>query len=301
MPAYRNKPPRSKVTPVPPKGADTPINQARRDGQNGQAPAADTTNPPDSWAEFAANFRKPAGALAPPWDALFGPLRKGTVDNLVVVGQIGQSLDGRIATTTGHSKYINGPAGLAHLHRLRALVDAVVVGVGTALADDPQLTVRRVAGPSPARVVLDPKGRLPATAKVFADDGVRRLLISAEGTKCAPASGVEVVALPGPEGAIAPRDILVTLAERGLRRVLIEGGAETLSRFLAAGCLDRMHVVVAPIILGSGRPSFILPPIERADQAMRLKVCAHQLDDEVLFDCDLSAQRVPIGRAKKST
>ena len=80
---------------------------------------------------------------------------------MIAVGQIGQSLDGRIATPTGHSHYINGPAGLDHLHRLRALVDAVLVGVGTAIADDPQLTVRRVAGPNPARVVLDPK-RPPA-------------------------------------------------------------------------------------------------------------------------------------------
>ncbi len=102
-------------------------------------------------------------------------------------------------------------------------------------------------------------------------------------------------------GTIAPNDILAALAERGLRRVLIEGGADTLSRFLTAGCLDRLHVVVAPVILGSGRPSFILPPIERADQALRMPVHAHQLDDEVLFDCDLSAQRIPIGRAKKST
>ena len=115
-----------------------------------------------SWADFAANFRKPAGALQPPWDALFGPLKAGVADDLVVVGQIGQSLDGRIATSSGHSKYINGPAGLAHLHRLRALVDAVVIGVGTALADDPQLTVRRVAGPHPVRVVIDPRGRLRA-------------------------------------------------------------------------------------------------------------------------------------------
>jgi riboflavin biosynthesis pyrimidine reductase len=82
---------------------------------------------------------------------------------------------------------------------------------------------------------------------------------------------------------------------------LIEGGADTLSRFLAAGCLDRLHVVVAPIILGSGRASFILPEIERADQALRTPMRAHRLDDELLFDCDLSAQRVPIGRAKTST
>ena len=83
------------------------------------------------------------------WADVFGPLRKGTVDDCLVVGQLGQSLDGRIATESGHSKYINGPAGLVHLHRLRALVDVVVVGVGTAIADDPQLTVRRVAGPQP--------------------------------------------------------------------------------------------------------------------------------------------------------
>ena len=253
------------------------------------------------WAEFVEAFRNAAVPLPQPWGALFEPLLRETADGIVVVGQIGQSLDGRIATESGHSKYINGPAGLDHLHRLRALVDAVVIGVGTALADDPQLTVRRVAGPQPARVVLDPDGRLPATAKVFADDGVRRLLITAEGTKCTPPAGVEHLALPNTGKHIAPAAILGALAERGMRRVLIEGGADTVSRFLAAGCLDRLHVMVAPIILGAGRASFVLPGFERADQALRMPTRAHLLDDEVLFDCDLSAQRVPIGRAKIST
>ena len=255
----------------------------------------------DAWAEFAQSFRTLSQPLAAPWDEIFEPLRAGTVDEMVVVGQIGQSLDGRIATATGHSKYINGPAGLDHLHRLRSLVDAVVIGVGTAVADDPQLTVRRVAGPHPARVVIDPKGRLPPSAKMFTKDGVRRLLVTAEGATCSLASEVEVVALPSVGGRIAPPAILAALAERGLRRILIEGGADTVSSFLTAGCLDRLHVVVAPIILGAGRPSFILPPIERADQALRMPIRAHQLDDEVLFDCDLSTQRVPAGRAKIST
>jgi diaminohydroxyphosphoribosylaminopyrimidine deaminase/5-amino-6-(5-phosphoribosylamino)uracil reductase len=253
------------------------------------------------WVNFIEAFRSAAVPLPLPWGDLFGPLISGTTDDLVVVGQIGQSLDGRIATESGHSKYINGPAGLDHLHRLRSLVDAVVIGVGTALADDPQLTVRRVAGPHPARVVLDPNGRLPASAKVFADDGVRRLLITAEGTRCEPPSGVEHLALPRSHKHIAPSAILAALAKRDMRRVLIEGGADTVSRFLGAGCLDRLHVMVAPIILGAGRASFILPPIERADQALRVPMRAHQIDDEVLFDCDLSAQRVPIGRAKTST
>lgn len=255
----------------------------------------------DSWLEFSQAFRGSSLTLPPPWSERFGPLQTGAVDDMVVVGQVGQSLDGRIATTTGHSKYINGPSGLAHLHRLRALVDAVVVGVGTALADDPQLTVRRVAGPQPARVVIDPNGRLLASAKLFASDGVRRLLVTAEGTRCAPPAGVEILALPTDDKHIAPRAILAALADCGMRRVLIEGGADTVSRFLAARCLDRLHVVVAPIILGSGRASFTLPAIERADQALRIPIRAHQLDDEVLFDCDLTAQRVPIGLAKTST
>jgi diaminohydroxyphosphoribosylaminopyrimidine deaminase/5-amino-6-(5-phosphoribosylamino)uracil reductase len=255
----------------------------------------------DTWAKFADAFRNSATPLPEPWDALFGPLLTGTADDLVVVGQIGQSLDGRIATESGHSKYINGPAGLDHLHRLRALVDAVVIGVGTAMADDPLLTVRRVDGPCPARVIVDPKGRLPASAKVFTNDGVRRLLITAQATRCTVPPGVEVLSLPIVDGRMAPSTILAALAERGMRRVLIEGGADTVSRFMTAGCLDRLHVIIAPIILGAGRASFVLPPLERADQTPRLPVRAHQLADDVLFDCDLSAQRVAIGRAKKST
>ena len=253
----------------------------------------------DSWAGVPEMFRNPAASLPAPWDEIFGPLRSAAPDGLVVVGQIGQSLDGRIATPTGHSHYINGPAGLAHLHRLRALVDAVVVGVGTAAADDPQLTVRHVAGPNPARVVIDPNGRLPAEARLLDVDGARRLIITTVPSSMP--AGVEVITLEKAGGGIEPATILAALAAHGLRRILIEGGADTVSRFLSAGCLHRLHVVVAPIILGSGRTGITLHPIERADQALRAPIRTHRLDDEVLFDVDLSAQRVPIGRAKKST
>lgn len=256
---------------------------------------------PKAWAAFAQAFRDPARPLSGPWADLFGPLRGGNTERMTVVGQIGQSLDGRIATETGHSHYINGPAGILHLHRLRALVDAVVIGVGTAVADNPQLTVRHCEGPHPARVVLDPKARLTCSAKVFGNDGVRRLLMTADETHCAPPEGVEVVTLPAPDGRISPHDILAALAARGMRRVLIEGGADTVSRFLAAGCLDRLHVMVAPIILGSGRPGFVLPPIARADEASRLPMRVFRLDDETLFDVDLSAQRLPPGMANIST
>jgi diaminohydroxyphosphoribosylaminopyrimidine deaminase / 5-amino-6-(5-phosphoribosylamino)uracil reductase len=255
----------------------------------------------DAWESFVQRFRRGQQPLPQAWADLFGPLRNGGVDDLVIVGQVGQSLDGRIATATGHSKYINCPAGIEHLHRLRALVDIVVVGVGTAVADDPQLTVRQVAGPQPARAVIDPRGRLGANARLFADDGVRRLLITAEGTRCTPPPGVEVVALPAKDGNIAPSAIVASLTRAGMRRMLIEGGADTLSRFIAARCLDRLHITVSPVMLGAGGPGIELPPLERADQAHRMPVRVHMIEDDVLFDCDLSAQRVALGVAKKST
>jgi riboflavin-specific deaminase-like protein len=255
----------------------------------------------DSWASVPAAFRALSFPLPSPWEELFGPLRHGRIDDLMVVAQVGQSLDGRVATETGHSHYINGPAGLAHLHRLRALVDAVVIGVGTALADNPQLTVRRVSGPQPARVVIDARGRLPSGAKLLADDGVRRIVVSAAGARPPLPSDIEIIGVARTDGQLAPAAILSALAERGFRRVLIEGGADTVSRFLAAKCLDRLHVMVAPIILGSGRASFALPPVTRVDEAVLMPVATHRLDDETLFDCDLSAQRVAVGAAKKST
>jgi riboflavin-specific deaminase-like protein len=258
----------------------------------------------DTWESFVEHFRReqqPLSQACQAWADLFGPLRTGTVDDLVIVGQVGQSLDGRVATATGHSKFINCPAGIEHLHRLRALVDIVVVGVGTALADNPQLTVRQVAGPQPARAVIDPGGRLGANAKLFADDGVRRLLITTDGSRAAPSPGVEVITLPAEGGNIAPSAIVASLAGAGMRRILIEGGADTVSRFIAARCLDRLHVNVAPVMLGAGGPGIELPPLERADQAHRMQVRVHKIEDDVLFDCDLSDQRVTIGVAKKST
>ena len=246
-------------------------------------------------------LRESENLLPQPWQDIFGPLRHGRVDDLVVVGQCGQSIDARIATATGHSHYINGPDGLAHLHRLRALVDAAVVGIGTVQADDPQLTVRRVPGPHPARVVIDPRGRLPPTAKLLADDGTRRLVLTRSDTQVALPADVEVVRLPAPDGQIAPAAILAALADCGFRRILVEGGANTLSRFIAAGCLDRLHVVIAPIIIGSGAASVTLPEVARVDQALQAPMRPHVLGREVLLDCDLSSQRIGIGKANRST
>jgi diaminohydroxyphosphoribosylaminopyrimidine deaminase / 5-amino-6-(5-phosphoribosylamino)uracil reductase len=263
--------------------------------------ASSASSSGSGWALVPQVFRDAGGSLPPEWDDIFGPLRRSMVDDLVLVGQCGQSIDARIATSSGHSRYINGEGGLAHLHRLRALVDAVVIGVGTAIQDDPLLTVRRVEGPSPARVVVDPNGRLPPTARVLAADGVRRIVVAAAGTRTQLPDDVEIVTLAGDNGRLAPAAIAAALAARGLRRILVEGGADTVSRFLAARCLDRLHILVAPIILGAGRASLSLPAIVRVDEAVRAPMRVHVLGGDVLLDCDLSAHRVPIGRAKMST
>jgi riboflavin-specific deaminase-like protein len=247
-------------------------------------------DPGPGWHEVPHRLRR-GQALGEPWDSLFVGLRPAST----VIGQIGQSLDGRIATVSGRSSCINGPQGIAHLHRLRALVDAVVVGAGTVRADDPQLTVRSVSGPNPVRVVIDPRGTLPAEARAFAADGMRRIVITRQQTRPAAADGVETIALPDRDGRIEPRAILDALVERGLRRVLIEGGAQTVSSFLSAGCLDRLHVVVAPMILGSGIVGLDLPPIADMTGALRVPMRAHALGGEVLFDCDLRSG-APAGR-----
>jgi len=266
------------------------------------------------WPGIPEIFRQAEAPLPQPWEDLFGPLRKGVVDDLVLIGQCGQSIDGRIATPSGDSHYINGEAGLDHLHRLRSLVDAVVIGAGTAIADDPQLTVRRVAGPSPARIVIDPQRRLASTARVLRDDGIRRIVITAARTKETPVMpGVEIVPIEHDGGQLSPTAIAGALEERGFRRILIEGGANTVSRFLAARCLYRLHVLVAPIILGAGRSSLTLPPLQRVRDALCVPMRAHRLcpndlsEDQlnrsvdILLDCDLSGHRLPIGRANRST
>jgi riboflavin-specific deaminase-like protein len=276
------------------------VQQLESTGLVNSAGEASSSGPSaSSWPDFIARFRDPSLPLPEPWGAIFEPLRMPAPDGLTMVGQIGQSVDGRIATDTGDSHYINQAAGLEHLHRLRSLCDAVLIGVGTAIADDPQLTVRRVEGSHPARVVLDPNGRLPVSAKLLSDNGARRIVLTCDAGHPAASSGAEVIALPAFDGQIAPSTIRSALRRCGFRLVLVEGGAVTLSRFLQADCLDRLHVLVAPLVFGSGQAGIVLPPIARVNEARRVSMRAFTLGDEVLLDCGF--QGADDGTAKKST
>lgn len=203
----------------------------------------------------------------------------------LVVAQLGQSLDGRIATESGHSHYVNGVEARRVLHRLRAGVDAVLVGAGTAAADDPQLTVRLCEGQNPARVLVDRRRRAGAALKMLADDGVERVVFGPPAPGDPP--GVVCVTLD----ALTPAAMLDAMAARGLSRVLVEGGADTVSRFLAAGTIDRLVVLVAPLLIGSGRMGLMLPAVDTLEQAMRPPTIVTPLaDGDVMFDCALSTR-----------
>ncbi len=206
------------------------------------------------------------------------------------VAHLAQSLDGRIATARGGSKWLSGSLGLRHAHRMRALFDAVVVGIETARLDDPELTVRLVAGPNPVRVIVDPSLSLPASSRV-ASDGAARTLVVASASRVRGRTRVgDAEVLPIPEdarGILDPRAIVTALAERGLRRVYVEGGGVTVSRFLEAGCLERLYLTVAPLLLGSGRPSLALPEIAEVSEAMRPRTRQLRLGEDTLVECVL--------------
>jgi riboflavin-specific deaminase-like protein len=222
--------------------------------------------------------------------ALYGALAQPKA-SAQVFAQIGQSLDGRIATETGDAKDVSGKDGLAHLHRMRALADAVVIGVKTALHDDPQLTVRLADGISPARVVIDPDGRLPNDARLLSDTSTRRIVIQAV-DKERPA-GVETIVLSRTTW-IAPQDILAALQGCGFKSILIEGGGVTITQFLEEGLLNRLHMAIAPLLIGSGPHSLTTAPVGTLAQARRPKTDVYNLGSDVLFDCALSpAQALP--------
>lgn len=206
----------------------------------------------------------------------------------VVIGQLGQSLDGRIATPTGASKYINGKEALRHLHRVRAEVDAVIVGVGTAIADNPQLTTRHVPGDHAARVVIDPHGRMPSDLTMLSDGAAPVYAITCQGVD-AP-DGTEAIPLNcDGTNRIEPQAIIAALAARGMTRLLVEGGAETLARFLNAGAIDELHLMLAPIVLGSGKTGLNLAPIEELDEALRPTVRTMRFKDgDMLCMCDFA-------------
>jgi diaminohydroxyphosphoribosylaminopyrimidine deaminase/5-amino-6-(5-phosphoribosylamino)uracil reductase len=176
----------------------------------------------------------------------------------LVTLKLATSLDGRVATATGETRWISGPAARALVHRWRADSDAVAVGIGTALADDPMLTARDLEGPvrQPARVVFDSLARLPLTSALVRSAGQVPLVVlvgeaaPADRVAALAAAGAQVVAAPGPGGRVGVDAGLDALGAREVQSLFLEGGPGLAAAFLAARAVDRVEWVVAPVIIG---------------------------------------------------
>jgi diaminohydroxyphosphoribosylaminopyrimidine deaminase / 5-amino-6-(5-phosphoribosylamino)uracil reductase len=221
---------------------------------------------------------------------LYLPITSATSRHPLTIGHLGQSLDGFIATHSGESQYVTGEENLLHLHRMRALCDAVVVGAGTVAADNPQLTTRKVAGPNPLRVVLDPARRLEEHYKVFTDESADTLYICTAGERQEGETSIgqaSIETVPDVPNGMDAAGVLQLLRERGCHRVFVEGGGVTVSMFLEADLLDRLQVAIAPLIIGNGRPAIRLPGCETLSECRRPRYRVFRMGGDVFFDCDL--------------
>jgi 5-amino-6-(5-phosphoribosylamino)uracil reductase/diaminohydroxyphosphoribosylaminopyrimidine deaminase/5-amino-6-(5-phosphoribosylamino)uracil reductase len=177
----------------------------------------------------------------------------------VVTLSYAQTLDGRLATSTGSSQWISAPESLRFSHEMRAEHDAIMVGAGTVCKDDPRLTVRLVAGQNPLRVVVDSTLRTPLSAAVLTEEAAPGTVLAV--TDRAPAAkrdkvralGATVLCIPAASGGrVNLVALLAALHELGIRSLLVEGGAEIITALLRARLVDRLVVCVAPKILGAG-------------------------------------------------
>jgi riboflavin-specific deaminase-like protein len=222
---------------------------------------------------------------------LYLPICGATSTTPITVGHLGQSLDGFIATRAGDSQFVTGPENIVHLHRMRALSDAVVVGAGTVAADDPLLTTRQVSGPNPLRVVFDPGHRLDDHYRIFSDGETPTLYACNDthlrsGETRFGAADVLPLSRAGDTSPVA--QLLAALRARGCSRVFVEGGGVTVSAFLEAGLLDRLQMAVAPLIVGSGKPAIRLEPKDALSDCQRPAYRVFRMGGDVLFDCDLT-------------
>jgi diaminohydroxyphosphoribosylaminopyrimidine deaminase/5-amino-6-(5-phosphoribosylamino)uracil reductase len=206
-----------------------------------------------------------------------------------------QSLDGRIATAQGSSRWISSERARKFTHRLRARHDAIMVGKGTVLADDPLLTVRLVQGRNPLRICLDSRLRISLDAHVLRDDGKTLIVTTAEHEldkiEKIRKLGKEVLVVErDADGRVALRPLMKALAERKISSILVEGGAEVITSLLKAGLARRIVVITAPIILGKGREAIGDLGITDLDKAIKPSSCEiKRIGGDVVFDLRLSA------------
>lgn len=243
----------------------------------------------------AAGIEVEAGLLQAAAERLLAPYLKHRRTGLPLFTlKLAMSLDGRIATRTGDSRWITSEAARRLVHVMRDRADAVMVGVGTVLADDPALTTRGVPeGRDALRIIADRYARTPPTAQVVAEESSAGCVIAAgvgappERVRRLRAAGAEVLELPVTESGVDLRALARALGERGVLSVLIEGGGTLAWGALEAGIVDRVALFYAPIILGgvNAVPGVGGQGVERVADALRLTgVTVRRIGPEVLVE-----------------
>lgn len=198
--------------------------------------------------------------------------------------KIATSMDGRIALSNGVSQWITGSESRARVHEMRAAHDAVLVGIGTVLADDPLLTARTVPPPAqqPVRIVADSSLRTPQHARLLSSQGLGKVVLaSAVEAKGYPADAVTdqpaIWTVPGADGKVSPKHLLDRCAVEGLTRIFLEGGGQLAASFVQAGLVDTIEWFRAPILIGGdGLPAIAALGLEDMDAAPRWRVTAAQ-------------------------
>ena len=200
------------------------------------------------------------------------------------IGQIGQSLDGKIALNNGSSHYINEKESITYLHCLRSISDGVLVGVNTIIKDNPLLTTRKIKGPNPIRLIIDPTLKLTNKYKIFKDDN--KNIIFTNSSKEKKFINTTIVKFPKKNFT---QNIYDYLEKTSLQTILIEGGPTTLSHFIELKLLNYMQFIISPTIIGSGIDSVRLKPISNLKNALRAKNTICKLGKEIIVTLDFNS------------
>ncbi len=191
-----------------------------------------------------------------------------------VLLKLAQTLDGRIATRNGHSKWITGEAARKRVHLMRSRADAVLVGIDTVMADGPRLTVRHVDGRQPRRIVLDSRARTPLDARVLNGEAPATVCVTdaapADRIEALKGTGAEVLVLPGGDGSIPLAPLKSALGRAGIVTLMVEGGSRVAASFLRERAVDRIACFIAPRILGAGIPSIADLALDDLSKAIQL-------------------------------
>ena len=197
------------------------------------------------------------------------------------IGQIGQSLDGKIALLNGNSHYINDKNSISYLHSLRSICDAVVVGVNTIRKDDPLLTTRAIKGPNPQRIIIDPSLKLTNKYQVFKDGMPNIIFTHSKINK--KFNNTQIYKLPERNFTNL---IYQNINRLGYKLVLVEGGSKTISKFLENKLLNIMQFIIAPTIIGSGINSINIEPITNLKNVIRTKNNIYKFGKEIIVSLE---------------